>query len=68
MYDTYVKSGSARKIYSSTNFRMFVSHKETICRIVSKLRHRVITGQNKLKQVLTEEKLDEIGARLEYTS
>jgi transposase len=73
MYDAYVKSGSARKV--RRRFRrkfqdVTVPHRETVHRIVNKVRETgsLLDRKPELKRrVLTEEKLDEIGARLEHS-
>lgn len=73
MYDAYVKSGSARKV--RRRFRrkfqdVSVPHRETVHRIVNKVRATgsLLDRKPELKRrVLTEEKLDEIGARLEHS-
>jgi transposase len=73
MYDAYVKSGSTRKV--KRRFRrkfqdVTVPHRKTIHRIVNKVRQTGSLMDRKPKhkrRVLTEEKLDEIGARLEET-
>jgi len=73
MYDTYVKTGSARK--ARRKFRRkfpdaTVPHRETVHRIVNKVRQTGSVLDKKpesKRRVLTEKKLDEIGARLEHT-
>jgi hypothetical protein len=48
MYNTFVKSTSARKVRFCHKFHdVRVPHRETICRIVNKLR-QVITGYKNL--------------------
>jgi hypothetical protein len=62
-----LKGGSSRKTDSGINFRMLVLNGESIHRFVNKSKHGVITGRNKLKQVLTEVRLDGMCARFECT-
>jgi hypothetical protein len=73
MYDAYVKYKSARKCQrkfqcKSRDERLL--SRQTIHNLVSKLRTMGLLRDKKLKhkcQVLTQEKLDDIGSRLEHT-
>jgi hypothetical protein len=74
LYVTHVKYGSARKCQQKFR-RKFpderVPRRQTIHNLVDKLRTtELVIGkkQKHKRQVLTEERLDAIGARLEYTS
>jgi transposase len=73
MYDTYVKSGSARKVRRRFRLKypgVTVPQLETVHKLVNKVRRTGSVLDRKAKskrRVLTEEKLDEIGAQLERT-
>jgi transposase len=73
MYDTYVKSGSARKVRRRFRHKfqnVTVPQRETVHRLVNKVRWTGSVLDRKAeskRRVLTEEKLDEIGAQLEHT-
>lgn len=73
MYDTYVKSGCVRTVrrrFAHKFKNVTIPHRKTIHAIVNKVRQtgslldkrRTVSK----RRVLTEEKLDEIGARLEH--
>jgi transposase len=71
LYDTYVKYGSSGKC--ERKFRKFrderVPSRQTIHNLVNKLRtrgHLIDKKQKHKRRLLTEEKLDDIGARLEH--
>jgi transposase len=73
LYDAYVKCGSARKCRRKFR-RKFrgetVPSRQTIHNLVNKLRSTGLLIDKKQKhkrRVLTEEKLDDMGARLEHT-
>jgi hypothetical protein len=73
IYDTYVKSGSARKVRRRFGRKfqdVTVPQRETVHRLMNKVRETESVLDRKTeskRRVLTEEKLDEIGARLERT-
>jgi hypothetical protein len=72
-YDTYVKYGSARKCRRKCRCKFHderVPSKQTVHNLVNKLKTTGLLIDKKQKhklQVLTEEKLDDVGARLEHT-
>jgi transposase len=72
LYVTYVKYGSARKCRRKFRRKFCgerVPSRQTIHNLVNKLRTTGLLIENKQKhkrRVLTEEKLDDIGARLEH--
>jgi hypothetical protein len=73
MYDTYVKYGSAGKCRQKFRRKYrdgSVPSRQTIHNLVNKLRITELLIDKKTKRkrrVLTEEKLDDIGARLQHT-
>jgi transposase len=73
LYDTYVKYGSARKCRRKFRRKFCdetVPSRQTIHNLVNKVRSTGLLIDKKQKhkrRVLTEEKLDDIGARLEHT-
>jgi hypothetical protein len=69
LYDTYVKYGSARKCRQKL-YDERVPSRQTVYNLVNKHRSMGLLIDKKQKhkrQVLTEEKLGDKGARLEYT-
>jgi transposase len=69
LYDTYVKYGSARKCRRKVRDER-VPSRRTIHNLVNKLRTTGLVIDKKQKhkrRVRTEEKIDNIGARLEHT-
>jgi hypothetical protein len=71
LYDSYVKYGSAgkcRRKYRRKFHDDGVPSRQTIHNLVNKLRAMglLIDKKKNMCQVLTEEKLDDIGARLEH--
>jgi transposase len=74
MYDTYVKSGCIRTVrrrFAHKFQDVTIPHRKTIHAIVNKVRQTGSLLDRKRtvskRRVLTEEKLDEIGARLEHS-
>jgi transposase len=73
LYDTYVKYGSARKCRRKFRRKFCderVPSRQAIHNLVNKVRSTGLLIDKKQKhkrRVLTEEKLDDIGARLEHT-
>jgi hypothetical protein len=74
MYDTYVKSGCVRTVrrrFARKFQDVTIPHRKTIHAIVNKVRQTGSLLDKKRtvskRRVLTEEKLDEIGARLEHS-
>jgi hypothetical protein len=73
LYDSYVIYGSARNCRRKFRCKFYdgrVPSRQTIHNLVNKLRTRELLIDKKQKykrRVLTEEKLDDIGARLEQT-
>jgi transposase len=73
LYDIHVKYGSARKcrrkfVHKFCDER--VPSRKTIHNLVNKLRTTgllIVKKQNHKRRLLTEEKLDDIGARFEHT-
>jgi transposase len=74
LYDTYMKYGSVRKCRQKFRCKFRdgrVRSKQTIHKLVNKPRSTGLLIDKKQKykhQVLTEEKLDDIEARLEHTN
>jgi hypothetical protein len=68
LYDTYVKYGSARKWWHKFRDER-VPRRQTIHNLVNKLWTGLLIGkkQKQNRRVLTEEKLDDKGAKLEHT-
>jgi transposase len=70
LYDTHVKYGYAKKCQQK--FRCIfrnkrVSSKQTIHNLVNKVRSTGLITEKHKRRALTEEKLDDIEARLEHT-
>jgi hypothetical protein len=72
MYDTYVKYGSARNCRRKFRRKFHderVNSRQTIHSLVNKLRTGLLIAekQNHKRCVLTDEKFDDTGTRLEHT-
>jgi hypothetical protein len=69
LYDTYVKDGSTRKCWGKSRDER-VPSRQTFHNLVNKHRTTglLIHGKRKyMRRVLTEDKIDDTGARLEHT-